>query len=287
MQPFDYAAPSTLEEALQVLSQTEGLVKPLVGGTDLIAQIKERRVAPSLVLNIKEIAEAKVLDYDPAEGLRIGAAVSCSSVASYAPVAAHYPSVAQACLLVGSTQIQNRGSVGGNVCNAAPSADTVPPLLTYDAVAVIAGPGETRRVPLEDFFQGPGRNVLQRQELLIEVLLPPPPANSSSRYLRFIPREEMDIAVAGVGSMVAIDPQTKICTRARIALASVAPTPIRAKEAEKRLEGGPLTEEAIQEAGELAASACSPISDIRGSAAYRRELVKVLTRRTLAASLPV
>jgi CO/xanthine dehydrogenase FAD-binding subunit len=287
MQPFDYAAPSTLEEALQILSQASSLVRPIAGGTDLIAQIKERRVSPSLVLNIKEIAEARVLDYDPGQGLQIGASVSCSNVASYAPVAAHYPSLVQACLLVGSIQIQNRGSVGGNICNAAPSADTVPPLLTYDAVAVIAGPGGSRRVPLEDFFQGPGRTALQPQELLIEVLLPPPPPNSNSRYLRFIPREEMDIAVAGVGSMLAVDPQTNICTKARIALASVAPTPIRAREAEKRLEGGPLTEEAIREAGELAASACSPISDIRGSAAYRKELVKVLTRRTLSQSLPL
>ena len=287
MQPFDYIAPSSLEEALQALSEAAGVVKPLAGGTDLIAQMRERRAAPSLVLDVKGIPEANRLEYDPSEGMRIGAAVSCADIARYAPTGAHYPSVAQACLLIGSVQIQNRGTIGGNVCNASPSADTIPPLLAYDAVAVAAGPEGTRRIALEEFFKGPGRTALAPQEILVEVALPPAPRHSGSRYLRFIPREEMDIAVAGVGSLLAVDPDTGVCGRARIALASVAPTPIRAREAEERLEGSRITDDAIREAGELAAAACNPISDVRGSGAYRRELVKVLTRRTLSQCAPV
>ncbi len=286
MQPFDYIAPSSLEEALQALSEAAGVVKPLAGGTDLIAQMRERRAAPSLVLDVKGIPEANRLEYDPSEGMRIGAAVSCADIARYAPTGAHYPAVAQACLLIGSVQIQNRGTIGGNVCNASPSADTIPPLLAYDAVAVAAGPEGTRRIPLAEFFQGPGRTALAPQEILVEVALPPAPRHSGSRYLRFIPREEMDIAVAGVGSLLAVDPDTGVCSRARIALASVAPTPIRARRAEERLEGSRITDDAIREAGELAAAACNPISDVRGSGAYRRELVKVLTRRTLSQCAP-
>ena len=286
MQPFDYIAPSSLEEALQALSEAAGVVKPLAGGTDLIAQMRERRAAPSLVLDVKGIPEANRLEYDPSEGMRIGAAVSCADIARYAPTGAHYPAVAQACLLIGSVQIQNRGTIGGNVCNASPSADTIPPLLAYDAVAVAAGPEGTRRIPLEEFFKGPGKTALAPREILVEVALPPAPRHSGSRYLRFIPREEMDIAVAGVGSLLAVDPDTGVCSRARIALASVAPTPIRAREAEERLEGSPITDDAIREAGELASAACNPISDVRGSGAYRRELVKVLTRRTLSQCAP-
>ena len=225
--------------------------------------MRERRAAPSLVLDVKGIPEANRLEYDPSEGMRIGAAVSCADIARYAPTGAHYPAVAQACLLIGSVQIQNRGTIGGNVCNASPSADTIPPLLAYDAVAVAAGPEGTRRIPLEEFFKGPGRTALAPREILVEVALPPAPRHSGSRYLRFIPREEMDIAVAGVGSLLAVDPDTGVCSRARIALASVAPTPIRAREAEERLEGSPITDDAIREAGELAAAACSPISDVR------------------------
>ncbi|MFQ5879709.1 MAG: FAD binding domain-containing protein, partial [Dehalococcoidia bacterium] len=174
-----------------------------------------------------------------------------------------------------------RASVGGNICNAAPSADTVPPLLVHGAVAVIAGLSGRRELSLDEFFQGPGQTVLAPNEVLLEVRLPPPPANSASHYLRFIPREEMDIAVAGVGGLLALEPGTRRCLQARIALAAVAPTPIRAGEAEAYLEGQMLEPQHLAQAGELAARATRPISDVRGSADYRRELVKVLTRRGL------
>ncbi len=281
---FEYACPQSLAEALAILTRTDGQVRPLVGGTDLIDQMRVGRRRPSLVLDIKGIPEARRLEYDR-QGLHIGSAVSCTDIYSYGLAQDLYPAVVQGAALIGGLQIQNRASIGGNVSNAAPSADTVPSLLCYDAIAVMVAPQGQRQLPLEQFFTGPGQTVLQEKEFLLEVLLPPPPAHSKSQYLRFIPREEMDIAVAGVGSLVALDRRSKRCTRARIALAAVAPTPIRAREAEAALEGNVITQELMREAGERAAAAIRPISDVRGSAEYRRELVKVLTRRALQGCL--
>lgn len=281
MRGFQYAAPQSLSEALQILTQSKGAVKPLVGGTDLIAQMKEGRHRPAVVMDVKGIPEMTRLDYEEKTGLHIGAAVSCHDIAAHPAVGDRYSSIQESCRLVGSVQIQNRASVGGNICNATPSADTVSPLLTYDARAVIVGPKGRREVPLGEFFTGPGTTVLAPEELLVEVVVPPPPQNSSGHYLRFTPREEMDIAVAGVASLVALKPGSRVVARARIVLAAVAPTAVRAREAEAVLEGKDLDEAHIREAGELAVRAASPITDVRGSVEYRKELIKVLTRRTL------
>lgn len=286
MRDFDFAAPRTLDEAMAILAQADGQqVRVLAGGTDLIDQIRQGRKSPSLVMDMKQIPEMRRLAFDPREGLYIGAAATCQEIAGYPPVRQHYPALAEACSLVGSIQIQNRASVGGNVCNAAPSADTVPPLLVHGALAVVAGAGGRRQLPLDEFFLGPGQTVLAANEIMLAVIVPPPPANSASHYLRFTPREEMDIAVAGVGSLLVLEPGSRRCRQARLALAAVAPTPIRAREAEASLEGQLLGKEHLVRAGELAAQATRPISDVRGSADYRRELVKVLTRRTLESCL--
>ena len=281
MRPFTYLAPKSLDEALQALAQADGEVRPLVGGTDLIDQMRQDRRSPSVVLDVKRIPETMRLEYVPGEGLHIGSAVSCTDTAAYPQVGELYSAIQEACLLVGSIAIQNRASIGGNICNAAPSADTVPPMLCHGARAVVVGPKGRWEVPLEEFFKGPGQHVMAPDEILLETVVPPPPDNSSSHYLRFIPRNEMDIAVVGVGSLLALEPGTRRCTRARIALASVAPTPVRATAAEGVLEGREVSEELIGQAAELAVEACSPISDMRGSAEYRKELTKVLTRRTL------
>ena len=283
MDAFEYAAPQNLQEAVALLSEANGEARALAGGTDLIAQMKENRRSPSLVVDVKKIPELNVLSYTT--GLRIGAAVSCTQIAGFEPVRVHYPALAEACALVGSYQIQNRAALGGNFCNAAPSADAVPPALSYGATLVIEGPGGRRALPAEDFFVGPGQTVLEKGEVLVEIGLPPPPPHSGAAYLRFIPREEMDIAVAGVGSFVQLNPDDHTCEQARISLAAVAPTPVRAKEAEAFLAGRHLDDTTIAHAGELASQAASPISDVRGSAAYRIELIKVLTRRTLGKAL--
>lgn len=286
MRAFEYKAPRTLKEAIALLASADGDARPLAGGTDLIPQLKENRKTPRLVVDVKHIPELMRLDYSESRGLRIGAGVPCSAIAEHPVVRAKYPIVGQACRLIGSVQIQNRASVGGNLCNAAPSADSAPPLIVLGARAVVAGPQGRRQVPLLEFFVGPAQTVLGPGELLVEILVPNPPARSAASYLRFTPREEMDIAVAGVGSLVVLEPRGgKRCREARIALAAVAPTPLRAREAEERLRGRVIDAQAIEEASELAAAACRPITDVRGSAEYRRELVKVLTRRTLRACL--
>jgi len=277
---FEYAAPQSLPEAVALLSEANGEARPLAGGTDLITQMKENRRSLSLVVDVKKIPELNVLSYN-GSGLHIGAAVSCTKIVNFEPVSVYYPALAEACALVGSYQIQNRAALGGNFCNAAPSADAVPPALSYDATLLLEGPNGRRELPAEDFFTGPGQTVLEKGEVLVEIILPVPASHSGAAYLRFIPREEMDIAVAGVGSFVQLSPDNKTCEQARITLAAVAPTPLRAKEAEAFLAGKALDVTTIEQAGELAAQAASPISDVRGSAAYRIELVKVLTRRTL------
>ncbi|MBI4340474.1 MAG: xanthine dehydrogenase family protein subunit M [Chloroflexi bacterium] len=283
MKPFTYVAPTSLQEAHQVLARAKGPgdVRALVGGSDLIDQMRVNRRTPSVVLDIKRIPEMKRLEWVPGEGLHVGAAVCCTDTVQFAAVVQNYSSIHESCQLVGSTQIQNRASMAGNIGNSAPSADTVPGLITFGAKVLVTGPRGHREVLLESFFTGPGQNVLAPDEIIQEVIVPPPPANSSGHYLRFIPRNEMDIAVAGVASMIVLAPRTRRCTTARIALASVAPTPVRARAAEAVLEGKEITAALIREAGEKAVEAASPISDVRGSAEYRRELVKVLTRRTL------
>jgi carbon-monoxide dehydrogenase medium subunit len=282
---FEYMAPESLPEAIDLLSRANGKGQLLAGGTDLIAQMKENRKSPALVVDVKRIPELNVLSFDEKQGLRVGAAVSCTRIAGFAPARERYLALTEACGLIGSVQIQNRAAVGGNFCNATPSADTVPPILSYGGKVVIVGPDGRRELPAENFFVGPGQTVLGKGEILVEITIPIPPSNSGAAYLRFIPREEMDIAVAGVGSFVQFSADGRRCEQARIALAAVAPTPVRAREAEEFL-GGKTPDQAIfTQAGDLAARAAKPISDVRGSAAYRIELVKVLTRRSLQKAL--
>ena len=279
MPKFEFAAPTSLDEALGLLAGP-GEARPLAGGTDLIDQLLTGRKQADLVVDLKRIPELLRLDSN-GDGLHIGGATSCTTVYHDPRVAARYAAVAEACGLIGSVQIQNRAAIGGNVCNAAPSADIVPPLLVHGARAMVAGTAGTREVDLVDFFVGPGETVLGRDELLSELHLPEPPGNSASAYIRFIPRNEMDIAVAGVASYLEIDPTTRLVKTARIALAAVAPTPVRATEAERVLEGSAIDDALIARAGEAAVESARPISDIRGGAEYRKELVKVLPRRTL------
>ena len=279
MADFEFAAPVDLDEALRLLSGTPGS-RPLAGGTDLIDQLNAGRRTTGLVVDLKRIPALMRLDVD-GDGLHIGGARSCTDVQQHSAVRADYAGLAEACGLIGAVQIQNRAAVAGNVCNAAPSADTIPALISLSAHAIIRSQNGTRDVPLDEFFIGPGQTVLNDGEILEELVLPAPPDSSASAYLRFIPRNEMDIAVAGVGSYLEVDPNSKVITRARIALASVAPTPVRATEAESHLEDKVLSDEVIDEAAALAPNSASPISDVRGSAEFRLELVKVLTARTL------
>jgi len=283
MKGFEYYAPHSLEEALSLLDNWKEKAKVLAGGTDLIVQMKNGNARPAFIVDAKNIPELNRLELDDGKSLYIGAAVPLSKIITFPPVMERFGILYQACSIIGSMQLRNRGTVGGNICNAAPSADSAPPLLCLGAQAIVARLGGNRIVPLDSFFLGPGQTTLEPNELLvgIEVPVPAPPTHSSGCYLRHTPRQDMDIAVVGVASFLVISKQKNLCQEARIALGAVAPTPIRVPQAESILAGRVLTEEAIEEAAERAAEAARPISDMRGSAGYRKEIVKVLTRRTL------
>jgi len=282
---FDYAAPRSVAEAVSLLAEYGERARILAGGTDILVQVREGRRDLDLLVDVKNIPEVNELTWDPAGGLRLGAAVPCARLCEHAEISRAYPGLIDAVALVGGVQIQNRACVGGNLCNASPAADTVPALIAHQAVAVIAGPQGTREVPIESFCTGPGRTVLGPGELLVRLRLPPPRPRSAGRYLRFIPRNEMDIAVVGVGVTLALDDSRQRCVAARVALAAVAPTPLFVPEAGAALVNGPLTETHFQRAADLARAAARPISDMRGDADYRRHLVGVLTRRALQGAL--
>ena len=281
MRRFDLAVPGSVDDCLKVLANPAG-AKLVAGGTDLLPQMKNGLLKPPRVVDLSGVAELRVLAADGG-GLRIGAAVTARALELDERVRARYASIAESGALVGSVQVRNLATVGGNLCNAAPSADMAPPLIALEAVAVIAGPKGRRRVPLAEFFTGVRRTVLGADELLVELVVPDPGAHSGGNYLRHTPRRELDIAVVGVASQVTL--AAGKCVKARIALASVAPTPVRATAAERALEGQALTPEVIERAAGLAVEAAQPIADQRGSVEFRRHLVQVLTRRTLTTAL--
>lgn len=274
---FQYSAPEHLEEAISLLGRPGA--RALAGGTDLVVQMREKRREVRHVVDLKRIPALTSLAREADGGLRIGAAMNVTAMCRRPEMAA-FPAIVQSSQMIGSYQIQNRASVGGNVCNASPSADAIPALICHGAQAEIAGPKGCRQLPIDSLFAGPGRTRLEPQELLVAITLAAPPPRSAGSYLRFTPRREMDIAVAGVGAWVQLDGEGKVI-EARIAMAAVAPTPVRAPEAEGRLRGAHLSSALIEEAANGTARDAKPISDTRGSAEYRRELIRTLTRRTL------
>lgn len=282
MRSFDYAAPHTLAEALALLA-AHPQARILAGGTDLLVQLKNGRRETDLVVDIKKIPELKAIHFDPAKGLTVGASASCAQTTAHADLRRVYPSLAEVAALIGGTAVQGRASLGGNLCNAAPSADSVPLMIALSAQARIAGPQGVRDVAVEDFCVAPGQNMMAPGEFLVNIFFPLPAPGFHAHYLRFIPRNEMDIAVVGVGvSTTVVDGKI---SAARIALASVAPTPLFVKAAGDSLIGHPPTPEAIAKAAAITQEAAKPISDMRAPADYRRHLCGVLTRRALTAAV--
>jgi len=280
MRDFEYEAPATLAEAVKVLSQHNGSARPLAGGTDLIDQIRTGRLKPQVVVDVKKIPELNAIEFSTA-GLRLGASVPCYRIYDDARISAAYAALADSARIIGGIQIQSRASVGGNLCNSGPAADSTPSLIALGAVAVIAGPKGQREIAVENFCTGPGKNVLGPGEFLVALRFPARPAHSGSHYRRFIPRNEMDIAVVGVAAAVTLDEARQKFVSARIALGAVGPTPLFAEAASNLLAGKSVSEETIGQAADAARSIASPIDDMRGTVEFRRHVTGVLTRRVI------
>ena len=276
MNAIRYETPSSVAEAVRLMAADSG-ARVLAGGTDLLVQFRAGVRQPSAFVDVKRIPELMAIGLED-QGLRLGAATPAAFVCEHAELRRLWPGLVESVGLIGSTQIQGRGSVGGNLCNASPAADTTCALIVNRAECVIAGPIGERSVPVDAFCVGPGRTVLEAGELLVAVHVPRPAARTADAYLRLIPRTEMDIAVAGAGVSLTLD-AAGVCTAARVAIGAVAPTALRVPEAEQALVGSALDEAALARAAEAAAAAARPIDDKRGTAAYRRTVAGVLTRR--------
>jgi xanthine dehydrogenase FAD-binding subunit len=281
VRPYEYHAPTTLNEAVALLAEKGERARPLAGGTDLLVQMRGGRFDLERVVDIKRIATLTELSYHPDDGLNLSAAVPCCRIAEDPQIGRLYPALVDAVTAIGGMAIQGRATVGGNLCNAASCANSAPPLLVLGATCRIVGPGGERTVPLEAFFAGSGRTVLQPGELLVAIRVPPPLPGLGARYLRFTPRAEMDIAVVGVAAAVRLSDDGAIIRDARIALSVVAATPILVPEAATVLAGVAVSDRAIATAAQLAQQAARPRTTMRGTAPHRRHLVGVLTERAL------
>ncbi len=281
---IDYASPHSVREAVDLLNEAGAGARPMAGGTDVLVQLRANALpGVELVVDIKNVSDLNEITMDPELGLTLGAAVPCYKIYGNKAIERAYPGIIDAASLIGGTQIQGRASLGGNLCNAAPSGDSIPVMIALCGVARIAGPNGEREVPLEDFCTGVRQTVLQQGEILVSLHFPAPQANTGANYMRFIPRNEMDIAVAGVGSSVVLENGN--IKSARVSLASVAPKPLYVKEIGDAIAGKPANEETLQLAGQMAKDAARPITDMRGTIEYRKHLCDVLTRRSLQISI--
>ena len=281
MKPFDYLAPTSLAGALAMLAQHPEAT-PLAGGTNVLVALKEGHLRVETLLSLRRVPELQSIVHEG--GLRIGAGVTMAQIAADERIKNEYSALATAASLLGSVQTRNMATLGGNLCNASPSADSAAPLLVLDAEAVIAGPQGERQLPLTAFFVGRGRTALAEGELLCEIVLPAAFPRCGSAYVRHIPRAAMDISVVGVAAALSLD-ANGLVRRARLALGAVAPTPVRVPEAEARIEGRRPDEETLAGAAEIARAAADPLSDVRASAEFRYHLVNVLSKRALQAAL--
>jgi CO/xanthine dehydrogenase FAD-binding subunit len=283
MKSFDYFAPHTFKDAASLLLRYGSKAKLLAGGTDLCLRLERRVVDPGVVVDLKKIRALRGIKLNR-KGLTIGALTLMEEIASSPLVKGRYAIIAESAAVVGSIQTRNRATLGGNVCNASPAADTAPALMALSARARIASSRRHREVPLEEFFIGPGKTCLQPNELLKEIFIPSPAVKSGSSFQRCT-RTAMDIALVNCAVFVSLGSKQDVIGDIRIALGAVAPTPVRAGPAETFLTGKIADRDAIEKAAGLAADSVSPIDDVRSSASYRREMARVLTRRALEEAL--
>ena len=283
MEGMRFEAPESIDAAISLLASASGDARVLAGGTDLLVQLRADMIEPELVVDIKRIAETRNVTEEDG-GFRVGAGVAGAELKEHAAFPNIWPGVMYAFDLIGSTQIQGRCTLAGNLCNASPAADSVPAMVAVGAIARIAGPNGTRELPVEEIPTRPGQTSLTKGEFVVSIFFPQKPANTGDAYLRFIPRTEMDIAVVGSGVCLTID-DSGTCTAAKVALGAVAPTVILVPEAVNALVGSKVDEAAIEAAGAAATAAAKPISDKRGTVEYRKKVAGVLTRRALVTAL--
>jgi|TARA_Y100000817_G_scaffold266409_1_gene222596 carbon-monoxide dehydrogenase medium subunit len=285
MKYVDYERPTNLKAALEILQNNGETTKILAGGTDILTKLRIRREQPDLLLDSKEIPELNELSYNPDSGLTVGGAVPFYKLYAHADVIKYYQSIVDSTKIIGGIPIQGRATLGGNLCNAAPSADAIPTLIVLGATASIHSLNDSREVPISEFCTGPGSTILNTNEIVVSINIPSPKQNSGAHYMRFIPRNEMDIAVVGVGTSVELSDDGSKFKDAQVSLASVAPTPLHVTSITDYLSGKEINDENIEKAGELAKDATKPISDMRGTAEYRQHLCTVLTKRSLKQSI--
>ncbi len=280
MHSFDFATPTSVSDAVAILAKEGSNARLLAGGTDLLIGMRVGRATPGLVVDAKQIPELKQYKLD-GNGLQLGSAVTCRTLYEDPAVVDTYPALIESAELIGGMQTQGRASIGGNLCNAAPSGDSIPTLIVLGAEAVVIGPNGQRNLAVEDVCVAPGKTSLADNELLLTINIPAPAANSGACFQRFIPRNEMDIAIASVASSVVLSGDGSTFESARIALGAVGPTPIFAEGAGDLLAGKPVNEASIQEAADAAEAVATPINDMRGTIEQRKHLINVLTKRTL------
>lgn len=283
MRRFAYYEPATLEDASRLLTDLGDDAHVFAGGTDLLVENRERLRRVSDVVNIKSIPGMSDITWDEATGLTFGALVTARQLETLRGVQETYPNFAEALRQLGSIQVRGRATVVGNICRASPSADTIPPLIADRAIIHIYSPRGMRRLPLAEFFTGPGRTVLARGEIATGIVVPPPARQSGRAYIKHGRRKAMELATVGVA--VSLERDGDRCLEARIALGAVGPVVLRAAGAEAILKGAVLTDETLTRAGEAAMADCTPISNVRASADYRRNMVGVLTRRALRTAM--
>jgi CO/xanthine dehydrogenase FAD-binding subunit len=278
-----YESPDTLEAASKLLAGAKGDARVLAGGTDLLVQLRAEVLSPELVVDIKGIAETRTIR-DENGGFRVGAAVTGAELKEHAKLKAAWPGLIEGANLIGSTQVQGRATMGGNLCNGSPAADSVPGLIAAGAVASVVGPNGRRDIKVEDVMLAPRKLALQKGEIIASFLLPARPPRSGDAYLRFIPRTEMDIAVVGCGISLTLDDKG-VCTAARVSLGAVAARPLLVEDAGKALIGTKVDDAALEKLAEAARAACKPIDDKRGTIEFRIDVAGVLAKRTALIAL--
>ena len=277
MSDTQYLAAKTIDEAVDAHAKANGSARFLAGGTDLLVQIKSGIRKPNLVIDIKKIVELNSIQEISENEFVIGASVSGANLNRNPKFAKLWPGVLEAFRLIGSEQIQGRASLGGNLCNGSPAGDSVPALIAAGCKAVIAGPGERKEIPIENFHLGPGKTILENGQMLVALKFPKRNNNSADAYLRMTPRTEMDIAVVGCGVNISIE--NGVCTNARVSLGAVAPKPLLINEATDIMVGSSLDEETLEKVTKICRDSCNPIDDKRGTIDYRTKVAGVLFKR--------